>query len=97
MASLKVYGVGNDGFVSPAVIAALGQRPHVRKANVYLIAHSKAEAVRVADAVGFRVWPNSAEFRQAGDIRLPDGSIPPDRWTITDDGLAWLDQHDKEN
>ncbi len=36
-------------------------------------------------------------WHQAPAIRSADGSIPPDRWTITDDGLAWLDQHDKEN
>ncbi len=63
MAALKVYGVGNDGFVSPAVIAALGLPRHIRQVSVSLIAASKAEAVRVAESVGFRLSPHSADFR----------------------------------
>lgn len=65
MAKLKVYTLGIYGFVSPAIIEAIGDRPHIRQASVYIVATSKAEAVRVAEAVGVPVWPNSSEFRQA--------------------------------
>lgn len=33
-------------------------------------------------------------WHQAAPIRRPDGKMPPDRWVITDEGRAWLAQHE---
>ncbi len=75
MAKLKVYTLGNNGFVGPAVIAAIGDRPHIRQASVNIVATSKAEAVRVAEAVGVQMWPSSAEFRQAESTNWTDSLL----------------------
>jgi hypothetical protein len=64
MTALKLYTLGPNGFVSPAVIAAIGEPKHQRQATVCLIARTKAEAVRVAEGVGLRVSPRDPDFRQ---------------------------------
>lgn len=68
MAALKAYTVGNNGFVSRAVMDTLGAPRHHRQACVILIAGSKAAAVRAAETVGFHVSPNDGEFRVARDL-----------------------------
>ncbi len=80
MAKLKVYTLGINGFVNPAVIEAIGDRPHIRQASVHIIAASQAEAVRVADEVGLQSFPGSREFRQ----------IASTNWT--DSVLSWADR-----
>jgi hypothetical protein len=62
---MKVYALGNDGFVSSAVCDAIGDKPWTRQARVLIIAASKAAAVRIAAERGMDVSPHSGEFRQA--------------------------------
>ncbi len=64
MTALKAYTLGNNGFVRPAIIEALGEARHVRQAAVTIVATSKKAAVTLAETVGLRVSYSDSEFRQ---------------------------------
>lgn len=66
MDKLKVFGLGNHGFVGAAVLRALGEPPHVRQARVLIVAPNKAAAIEVAERC------RSAEAR----VALPSKSDP---------------------
>jgi len=63
---LKVYTLGIHGFVGPTVRDALGLPDHIRQVQVNIVATTKAEAIRVAEAAGFYVSPRDTEFRVDG-------------------------------
>jgi hypothetical protein len=76
MAKLKVYTLGNNGFVGDAVRKAISQPEHVRQARMLISARTKADAIRLleerrnrdnlaAGAYTSVPAPSDPEFRQA--------------------------------
>lgn len=63
---LKVFSLGNGGFIDTATQETLELPSHVRQAQVLAIAATKAAAVQVLAERGFRrVSARDPEFRQA--------------------------------
>ncbi len=75
---------------SPELVAALRRI----RGTIVVADHQEPPAkdplVRILHSARLVRW------HQAPTIRGSDGSFPPDRGVITDDGTAWLAEHDKE-
>ncbi len=70
MPALKVYGLGNNGFVSREIADALGMTGSHRQASVLIVAASKRAAIELAEATKGIYAPTMSdpEFRVASGI-----------------------------
>lgn len=80
MARLKVFSLGNNGFIGSAVRDALGEPRHIRQAAVLVVAATKAAAIEVIE----RARSNPA----GAYVALPTRSDPEFRVAAGNDVAA---------
>lgn len=74
MATMKVYTLGNHGFISAEVRDALGLPPHTRQARVLIAEETKAAAIRAVEAARSRRAAISLPTRSDPEFRVATGN-----------------------